>query len=304
MSAPGVRIEAVRAEVGAGMNVRRAVPTRHRRLVGPWCFLDHFGPADASAGAGMRVGPHPHCGLQTVTWLLQGELLHRDSLGSVQAIRPGQLNLMTAGRGISHSEESPSPRPPVLHGIQFWLALPEAARHGPPAFEHYPTLPQMQAGDAVATLLAGEYAGQRSPAKVHSPLVGLDIQFGAGGESVLSLRPEFEHGVVVTEGSAEVDGAPLAPGSLLYFAPGRRELRLRSEGRAGLALVGGEPFPEPVLMWWNFVARSKDELERACREWNAGQGPYGEVRGYDGARLSAPLPPWAASENGGTVNYP
>jgi redox-sensitive bicupin YhaK (pirin superfamily) len=163
------RIEAVSADIGGDMRVRRALPTRHRRRVGAWCFLDHFGPTDVARSRGMRVGPHPHIGLQTVTWLLDGEALHRDSLGSVQRIEPGALNLMTAGRGISHSEESPEPHSPRLHGVQFWIALPDAARTVAPAFEHHPRVPRVRTGGLRISVLAGELLGERSPARTSTP---------------------------------------------------------------------------------------------------------------------------------------
>jgi redox-sensitive bicupin YhaK (pirin superfamily) len=312
------RIEASTANLGDGMVVRRALPTRHRRLVGAWCFLDHFGPAHVARTRGMRVGPHPHIGLQTVTWLLGGEVLHRDSLGSVQRIEPGALNLMTAGRGISHSEESPEPRSPQLHGVQFWIALPEAARHMHPAFQHYPRVPVVRHGGVEVTVLAGELLGERSPAAIHSPLVGASLALPAGARIDLPLREDFEYGVIATHGEAQVfavgaasaatdldglstvaakaapTGVPSAPGTLLYLGTGNTRLTLATgAAAAGLVLVGGEPLNEPVLLWWNFVARTKDELSRASRDWNDAAAYLGEVRGYDGPRLVAPLPPWA-----------
>ncbi|MGH8455906.1 MAG: pirin family protein, partial [Stenotrophobium sp.] len=258
---------------------------------GALCFLDHFGPVDVVTGAGMRVGPHPHIGLQTVSWLLQGEILHRDSLGYVQHIRPGQLNLMTAGRGIAHSEESPAGRPSGLHGAQLWIALPEPQRHCDPAFDHYADLPLMTHDGLRITLLAGEALGERSPAKIHSPLVGLDLAADGPVTVTLPLRAEFEYGALVLEGEVGVGGEALAPGTLLYLDRGRSVLPLRTTGAARMLLLGGEPFAEDILMWWNFVGRSKDEIVQVTRDWNAGRH-FGEVRGYDGARLVAPLPPW------------
>jgi hypothetical protein len=288
------RIEASSATLGEGMQIRRALPTRHRRMVGPWCFLDHFGPADVAQGRGMRVGPHPHCGLQTVTWLFAGEILHRDSLGSVQTIVPGQLNLMTGGAGISHSEESPAQHSPLLHGLQFWLALPESARHGPAAFHHYPNLPLVDRDGVRVTVLAGEFSGAQSPAQTHSPIAGLDVLLPTGAGTRLPLRREFEYAAVVTEGAAWVGGEELKPGTLLYLGRGRSEIELAAKPNARVILVGGEPFGEEVLMWWNFVARTRAEITQACREWNSSAARFGEVSGYDGARLAAPLPPWAA----------
>lgn len=305
------RIEATAATLGDGMAIRRALPTRHRRLIGAWCFLDQFGPADVTQGPGLRVAPHPHIGLQTVTWLLRGEILHRDSLGSQQAIQPGAVNLMTSGRGISHSEESPALRPPALHGVQFWIALPDSARHAAPAFRHYPRVPMIERDNARITLLAGELFGERSPAHVYSELVGADVALPAGTLTTLPLRPEFEYGVIATHGEAQViaghsEPQSLVPGSLLYFGNGQTGLTLATRATdAGIVLVGGVPLTEPVLLWWNFVARTRGELEQACRDWNAGADYFGTVRGYDGAPLVAPVPPWAGADDAASVvRYP
>lgn len=296
------RIDASTANLGDGMHVRRALPTRHRRLIGAWCFLDHFGPADVAATSGMRVGPHPHIGLQTVTWLLRGEVLHRDSLGSVQRIEPGALNLMTAGRGISHSEESPSPRSPELHGVQFWIALPESARHMPPDFRHHARVPVVRRGGVGVTVLVGELLGERSPAQVHTPLVGASLAVPAGTRIDLPLREDFEYGVIVTHGAAQVLAAggaatTVAPGTLAYLGAGHAQLTIATGSTdAGVVLVGGAPLAEPVLMWWNFVGRTREEMVQASRDWNGAAAYLGDVRGYDGARLVAPLPPWAPAE--------
>jgi redox-sensitive bicupin YhaK (pirin superfamily) len=287
------RIDAVRTALGEGMEIHRALPTKQRRTIGAWCFLDHIGPASLAGTRGLRVGPHPHIGLQTVTWLTQGEILHRDSLGSVQMIRPGQLNLMTSGRGISHSEESPLPVMADMHGVQFWIALPDEARHIEPAFDHHPELPRIVHDDAQLTVLIGEWSGARSPARVHTPLLGLDLALPVNGTATLPLRPDFEHGILVTEDEVRVDGETLTPNTLLYLAPGRDSVRLETTAGARMVVVGGEPFPFPLQMWWNFVARNKEELTQACREWNTGAAHFGEVHGYDGERLLAPIPPWA-----------
>ena len=286
------RIEASQQVLGEGMPIRRALPTQARRMVGPWCFLDHFGPTDVSQGLGMRVGPHPHIGLQTVTWLYEGEILHRDSLGCVQPIRPGQLNLMTSGQGISHSEESPAARPAQLHGVQFWIALPDTAREGAPAFDHIPHLPQVRHDGLQCTVLVGSALGATSPARMHWPVMSVDVRIDRAGEATLPLDAGFEHAVLVTIGSVEVEGQTLGPGTLLYLGGQRERLRLRAGAAARLVLIGGRAFEEPVLMWWNFVARSKQELSAACLEWNGADAKFGEVRGYDGDRLTAPSPPW------------
>jgi len=277
--------------LGAGMTIRRALPSRQRRMIGAWCFLDHFGPVDVSGGDGLRVGPHPHIGLQTVTWPLQGEILHRDTLGCTQLIRPGQLNVMTAGRGIAHSEESPAERPSALHGAQLWIALPDADRHCEPAFDHHPQLPVMQRDGATITLLAGEALGECSPAKIYSSLVGIDLALPAAAATVLPVQPEFEYGVIVLEGEVSIENEMLAIGTLLYLGCGRSTLKLHASAAARVLLVGGVPFGEEVLLWWNFVARTKAEISAAQADWEADH--FGEVRGYPGERLPAPPLPWA-----------
>ncbi|MGQ0586617.1 MAG: pirin family protein [Gammaproteobacteria bacterium] len=287
------RIDATTVELGEGMRVRRALPTKGRRLVGAWCFLDHFGPVDLARAPGMRIGPHPHIGLQTVTWLLKGELHHRDSLGTSQRIAPGAVNLMTAGRGISHSEDSPADASGEVHGVQFWIALPDFARHMAPAFEHHPKVPLIRSNRLKVSLVAGEMMGERSPAGVHSPLVGAHIVAPAGAVATLPLKPEWEHGAIVTYGRAEIAGQRIIPGSLVYLPPGRNGLPIvTGAGDAGFVLVGGAPFTEQILMWWNFVGRTKDELTRASRDWNDAAEYLGDVQGAMSPRLVAPMPPW------------
>jgi redox-sensitive bicupin YhaK (pirin superfamily) len=273
-----------------GMAVTRTLPNRRRRMVGAWCFLDAYGPDDLAGTPGMRVGPHPHIGLQTVSWLMAGEILHRDSLGSRQLIRPGQLNLMTAGRGIAHSEETPADNSGVLQGVQLWVALPDAHRDGPPAFTHHADLPVVDGAGLTATVLIGELAGATSPARSYTPLVGAEITLAAGAEVRLPVRTDFEYALLALDGAATVDGATVKPGPLLYVGDGRSVLRLQAGSAARLMLLGGEPFAERLVMWWNFVARDHDEIVRARAEWEHGGG-FGEVRGYDGPALPAPPMP-------------
>ncbi len=273
------------------MHVRRTLPHRHRRMVGAWCFVDHFGPRQLGGGAGMQVPPHPHTGLQTVSWLLEGEVLHRDSLGSLQRVEPGQLNLMTAGHGISHSEETP----PVtartsddLHGVQLWVALPQASRSVAPAFEHHATLPVLTDAGMAATVLMGSLGGTTSPATAYSPLVGADLTLSDRTRTDLPLERDFEHAVLVTHGSAEVAGRPVARGSLLYLPPGPTTLPLRADADARLMLLGGAPFDERIVMWWNFVGTDHDDIAAAREQWQAADPRFGTVVGYDGGRLPAP----------------
>jgi redox-sensitive bicupin YhaK (pirin superfamily) len=275
------------AEVG-GLPVRRALPRRERRTVGAWCFVDHFGPVDAERSDAMQVGPHPHIGLQTVTWLLEGEVLHTDSLGTEQPIRPGQLNLMTAGHGIAHAEEGQPSR--GCHGIQLWVAQPESTRHGAPAFEHHEELPQVALEGATATVLVGTLAGAVSPARHDTPLVGADLSLRAGTTAV-PLDPAWEHALVVADGTAEVDGTTVKPGELAYLEPGRSELGLHAVDDSRVLLIGGEPFGETVLMWWNFVGRTREEIDAARADWNAHDARFGDV-GTSLGRITAPGTPW------------
>ncbi len=272
--------------------VRRLLPQRVRRMIGAWCFVDHFGPDDVAAGPGMQVPPHPHTGLQTVSWLAEGEILHRDSLGSLQSITPGQLNVMTSGHGISHSEESPSPHPPVMHGLQLWVAMPDAARHGPARFDHYPTMPVFADGGATVTVVVGSLDGLTSPAVVFSPLLGAEIVLSPGASIRLPLDPSFEYGAVAMAGAADVLGDDLKPGSLLYLDRGRSFVELTSAGGARLFLLGGEPFDEPLVMWWNFVGRSHEDIAEARSDWSRSRGEpggrFGTVTGYAGDSLPAP----------------
>ncbi len=277
--------DARQAQVG-DMTVRRLLPLRLRRSVGAWCFVDHYGPMSVDGVAGMQVPPHPHIGLQTVTWLFTGNVLHRDSLGSEQMIRPGQLNLMTAGRGIAHAEESPAEHDPELHGVQLWVALPDAHRGVDPAFEHHADLPGTRAGGFGVTVFMGALAGASSPATAFSAIVGAELTAPEQARTGLALAREFEHVIFVVDGSAEVAGTLLHPGHLLYLPPGRERVAIAAPSGSRLLLLGGVPLGEPLLMWWNFVARTPEEIAAARTEWGA--GGFGEVGGYVGDPLSAP----------------
>ncbi|HET7311850.1 MAG TPA: pirin family protein [Mycobacteriales bacterium] len=273
------------------LTVRRALPRRGRRTVGAWCFADHMGPADVTENSGLDVGPHPHMGLQTVTWLLDGEALHRDSLGSEQLIAPGQLNLMTAGAGVAHAEEATGTYSGRLHGIQLWVAQPDATRHGGPAFEHHDELPQLDLGDGAATVLIGELGSVASPARRDTELVGVDVSAGAGGDVVLPARRDFEHALVVLEGAVTIGGTTLTPGHLGYLGRDRDEIPLHAEERSRALLLGGVPFPQPILMFWNFVARDRAEMETAWRDWNDDTGRFGRVASSL-PRIPSPEPYW------------
>jgi redox-sensitive bicupin YhaK (pirin superfamily) len=268
--------------------IRRLLPAPGRRLVGPWCFLDAFGPLSFAGGKPMDVPPHPHIGLQTVSWLLDGEVLHRDSLGFEATGRPGTLNLMTAGRGIAHSEETPPFHGGRLEGVQLWVALPDAHRQVEPSFEHHAELPSLELGGGRATVFLGEWGGRRSPGRVFSPIVGADVSLEPGARLDLPLDPSFEHAVLRLRGAGEVEGSVLPPDALVFLGTGRSRLALAAPGGPlRLLLIGGAPFGEAVLMWWNFVARTSAEIAEAREEWAAGRR-FGEVKGYPGARLDAP----------------
>jgi redox-sensitive bicupin YhaK (pirin superfamily) len=274
------------ARVG-DIEVRRLMPLRHRRTVGAWCFVDHYGPMSVDGVAGMQVPSHPHIGLQTVTWLLDGNVLHRDSLGSAQMIRPGQLNLMTAGRGIAHSEESPAGHDPGLHGVQLWLALPGADRQVAPAFEHRADLPSFGLAGFEVTVFIGQLAGQASPATVFSPVVGAQLRARRDAAGELALAHGHEHLIFAAAGRARVEDRDIAPGNQLYLASGRAQVRLTAAAGTVLFLLGGQPLGEPLLMWWNFVGRTPADIIEATRDWARG-GRFGQVAGYHGAPLAAP----------------
>lgn len=285
------RIEPRVADLGGGMVVRRALPTRQRRMVGAWCFLDHAGPLGFAPGQGMQVGAHPHTCLQTFTWMIEGEVLHRDSLGNEQVIRPGQVNLMTAGRGISHSEES-LPGERRLHAAQLWIALPSRVSDCDPAFDHHPDLPRWNTGGCAFTLLAGAYGAHLAPARLHSHLVGMDVCSVAGGTIDLSLNPGFEYGILPLEGAMRIGAERFASDEFAYLGEGAGAVRLELAAGSRILLLGGEPFGEPILMWWNFVGFSKEAIASAQREWEADGPRFGRVAGHAGRRLAAPPLPW------------
>jgi quercetin 2,3-dioxygenase len=294
--------------LGESTVVRRVLPNLGRRLVGAWCFVDHYGPDDIATGPGMQVPPHPHIGLQTVSWLLAGQVHHRDSLGSDQLIGPGELGLMTSGGGIAHAEQSPAVHPALLHGVQLWVALPDGERERPPAWSHHDGLPVITDRGLRATVIMGELAGATSPGRSFTPLLGADLDLGPDARVRLPLEPEFEHAVLVTSGRLHVDGVPLAPGAMLYLGCARRELTISAEAPARALLLGGTPFEDRIVMWWNFVARTNEEIVAARAAWQASDplvstsgDRFSDVPGFDGYRLPAPpLPPGRLKPGGAT----
>jgi redox-sensitive bicupin YhaK (pirin superfamily) len=269
------------------LRVQRTLPQRQRSLIGAWCFIDHYGPVTAH----MDVPPHPHTGLQTVSWLFSGEVEHRDSAGVHALVRPGELNLMTAGAGICHSEVSVEPDA-VLHGVQLWIALPDAHRGTGRDFAHYVPAPVSLPGAATRVFL-GQLAGSRSPVQTFTPLLGAQIDLDGQAAVDIDVDPAFEHGVLCDLGAVEMSGGTtLSAGELGYQHPGSAALRLRNvrDQPARVVLLGGTPFTEELLMWWNFVGRSHDEIVHYRQLWQDADERFGAVAGYQGqvTRLSAP----------------
>jgi hypothetical protein len=269
------------------IEVSRALPVAGRRMIGPWCFLDRYGPLTFSEGRPMDVAPHPHIGLQTVTWLLDGEVIHDDSLRSEAVVRPGGVNVMTSGRGIAHAERTPTANSGRLHGVQLWVALPDRQLHSPPSFEHVVEVPRVETPGGLVQVFSGNLIGAASPAPHHSDIVGADLQVYRGAPLSLPLEPRYEHALLVLAGRAAVDSQPLEPRMLYYLEVGRSEITFTSAEGGRVLLIGGPPFPEQIVMWWNFVARSAEEIAAARADWEA-QRRFGDVPAYDGPRTPAP----------------
>jgi hypothetical protein len=276
------------------MPVRRTLPQRSRSLIGAWCFLDHYGPDDVAVTGGMTVPPHPHTGLQTVSWLFAGEIEHRDSVGSHAMVRPGELNLMTAGSGIQHSEVG-TPQTTVLHGAQLWVALPDAHRHTAPTFEHY--VPEaIEFDGATVRVFIGSLLGETSTAHLFTELVGAQIDVPAGATVTIPLDERYEHGVLVDTGTPTIEGESVARAELAYWPIGRDELTISAGDEPLRALlIGGVPLGEHILMWWNFVGRTHDEVVEYRRQWQAEvigdeqrDGRFGHIDDYPGRALPAP----------------
>ena len=283
-------IDGRRAQVG-GMDVNRVLPRRGRRTVGAWCFVDQMGPGQVTDDEGLDVGPHPHIGLQTVTWLLEGAIVHHDSLGSEQVIRPGQLNLMTAGRGVAHSEETAGTYTGALHGVQLWVAQPAHTRDGEPAFEHHGELPRIELGNATATIIVGALEDAVSPARRDTDHVGVDLSLRAGRTTV-PIDEESEHGLLVLDGAVSVGPHRIERGTMGYLGLGRDEVPIDAAEPSRALLIGGRPFPDELLMWWNYVARTRDEITAAHRAWLAADDRFGPVASLL-PRIMTSGPPWA-----------
>ncbi|MGK4591179.1 pirin family protein [Amycolatopsis sp. w19] len=272
------------------IRVRRTLPQRQRSLIGAWCFADHYGPQDVSASGGMDVAPHPHTGLQTASWLFSGEIEHRDSIGTHAMVRPGELNLMTAGHGIAHSEVS-TPDTSTLHGVQLWIALPGEHRDTVRDFRHYAP-PLLDLPGATARVFLGSLAGTTSPVPAFTPLLGAELTVGPGATVALDVDPAFEHGVLQDIGSVTVAGVALDTGELAYLAPGTGRLELANPGTepARVLLLGGIPFTEELVMWWNFVGRSHEDIAAYREAWQAQADRFSRVEGYQGSTAWLPAP--------------
>jgi redox-sensitive bicupin YhaK (pirin superfamily) len=300
---PGIGVSAIEVREGRStsvgrMGVLRVLPTKGRRTVGPWCFVDLIRPEDMADPPPLEIGPHPHIGLGTVTWLFDGSALHGDSLGTEQLIRPGELNLMTAGHGIAHAElgvDPPRTGSGGIMGAQMWLAQPEATREGVSRFEHLGDLPTADLGTGQARVLVGETAGAASAASVDHPTVGLDVTFEAAVE--IPTAQGFEYGVVPIDRPVRVEDAVVEPGSLALVPTGYDSLRIETrDGSARMLVLGGEPLGVEIKMWWNFVARTIEEITDAWQSWrDHDDDRFGPVPSKL-ARIDAPTPPWLRAE--------
>lgn len=275
------------ASIGT-MGVARALPTKGRRTIGAWCLFDLMLPGDEIDPDPLEIGPHPHIGLATVTWLFSGEAIHSDSLGTEIAIRPGGLNLMSAGRGIAHAEISDERG---VHGVQMWVAQPEETRHGDRAFEHHDELPVVDLGTGQATVFLGALGDVRSPARTDTSLVGAELALGPGSVTI-AADPHFEYAVVPVDSPLLVNGAVVEPGHLGMILGGTETLRVDARGPTRAMLIGGEPLGERVQMWWNFVGRSRSELEQAWRDWESGDTDRFPEFASRLDRIEAPRPIW------------
>ncbi|UUZ60700.1 pirin family protein [Nocardioides sp. B-3] len=276
------------------MRVRRTLPQRERSLIGARCFVDHYGPDRVADSGGMSVAPHPHTGLQTVSWLFEGEIVHRDSAGNHAMVRPGEVNLMTAGQGISHSEVS-TEATTALHGVQLWVALPDASRHVAPGFAHHAPVPVSSEGWTGRVFL-GSLLGETSPVSTYTPLLGAELHLDPGARLDLEVDETFELGFPVDSGVLQVDEREVKQDELAYVAPGRSTVTLSAGSEeVRVVVLGGPPFGEQIVMWWNFVGRTHEEVVAFREEWQdrvVGVTDGREVRaGRFGIVVDEPLPP-------------
>jgi redox-sensitive bicupin YhaK (pirin superfamily) len=279
-------------DLGDGFFVTRLLPQMARRSIGPFVFFDYFGPVDFAPGKGIDVRPHPHIGLATVTYLFDGSQMHRDTLGTVQEIKPGDVNWMTAGRGIAHSERTGDAVRATghrMHGIQSWVGLPQADEEAPPAFQRFGVddLPEREDKGVRLRLIAGEAFGLKSPVKTFSPIFYADARFAPGGALHVGAEHE-ERAFLVIEGEVQTsESAVHGPGAMLVLEPGE-EVTLYADAPAQVMLLGGAPLDGPRHIWWNFVSSSQDRIERAKQEWKS--GAFGIIPGDDKEFIPLPEP--------------
>ncbi len=276
----------VKLTTRTGVAVHRTLPHRDLKMIGAWCFVDHFGPTKQTNG--MVVAAHPHTGLQTATWLIEGAIEHRDSIGTIQRIEPGQLNLMTAGRGIAHSELSLQ-GPENLHAVQLWIALPKNAIDTAPDFEHQADLPTFDTDTFRATVLAGEFMGQTAKTKTFSPMMGAELRFDHQTSTQIPLNDQFEHGFMLASGELTVNGQPVPASGLYFVAAGEVSANIEASPGSIVLMLGGQPFGEKILMWWNFIGRTHEDIVKARADWNAADSA--RFPGFEdsiGERIPAP----------------
>ena len=278
------------AEIGRGTVIKRALPSRNKRMIGAWCFLDHAGPVTFPQGDGLDVGPHPHIGLQTFTWMIEGTMMHTDSIGSKQLIRPKQVNLMTAGHGISHTEVAPDSEI-HMHAAQLWIALPDDKINIAPQFDHYPELPVVEQDNIEFTVLVGSFLETQSPVKVHSELLAVDLTAKESATTRIPLNPNYEYGFLALEGTANINSHELDDNNLVVLERGLKEIEVQLHQGTRLLMLGGKPFESPILLWWNFVGRTQEELAIAREQWINQDSRFGHIPDYDGPRLEAPAFP-------------
>jgi redox-sensitive bicupin YhaK (pirin superfamily) len=275
----------VKLTTRTGIDIRRTLPHRRLRMIGAWCFVDHYGPTDQKDA--MSVAAHPHVGLQTVSWLFSGLIEHRDSLGSNQEIYPGALNIMTAGHGIAHSELSLD-NSALVHGVQLWTALPDVSRNIAPTFEHHHDLPFYHDPQMSIRLFVGDLMGMQSPATTYSPLIGAEIDVKEGSSIEFNLLSNFEYGILVVTGDLTANGFDIPFGSLHYIPAGASTMQLKSLHGAKFVLLGGEPFSEKILMWWNFIGRTQEEIEVMRSDWNSQKDRFPTFDDRIGGWIPAP----------------
>ncbi len=278
----------VKLTTRTGIDIQRTLPHRYIRTIGAWCFIDHFGPTEQENA--MSVVAHPHVGLQTVSWLFAGEVEHRDSLGSIQIIHPGELNLMTAGHGIAHSELS-STTAGLMHGVQLWTVLPESARDGAAYFDHYNDLPVFKKDQLDIRLFVGELFGHTSPARTFSEMVGAEIDVPAGTMTQLPINESYEYGLLVVAGDLRVNDEQVPVEYLYYQFLGSEEFKIESTGGAKVVLLGGVPFGEEIMMWWNFIGRTHEEIEEMRLDWESQSNRFPAFEDQVHGRIPAPAMP-------------